>query len=264
MKKIKSAKPSQEELYKSNLESSIRDLRNLYVKNPPTVLFEVGERVKIGALDSTIISEVLDDGQIYIVDVIRKTRDGVSEYKAAWSWTSIEKYREDFKDEEIIHDRNGLFLNYSQREVYSIISKYYHFGIEMNPEYQRDLVWSEQDKVNLIASVFNGIDIGKFLFVHLEWSDREDHKGYEVIDGKQRISALVEFFENRFPYKGKYYKDLHPHDKNWFTGYSISYAEVKGITQKQKYEYFLKVNTCGRIVSQDHLDKVQKLLDECE
>lgn len=260
----KPIKISQEELQKKNLESTIKSLRELYVKNTPTVFFEVGERVTIGNLDSTIISEVLDDGQIYIVDVIRKERNGTSYYKNAWSWTDIEKYRDNFKECEILHNRGGLFLNYSQRQVRSILTNYYYFGIEMNPDYQRDLVWSQEDKFNLIASVFAGVDIGKFLFVHLEWGDREDHKSYEVIDGKQRITALVEFYENRFSYKGKYYKDLHPHDKHWFTDYSISYAEVKGITQRQKYEYFLKVNTSGHVVSQEHLNKVKRLLNECK
>lgn len=134
----------------------------------------------------------------------------------------------------------------------------------MDPDYQRELVWSIEDKVKLIQSIFENVDIGKFLFVHLEWDDREDHKSYEVIDGKQRITALVEFYENRFPYKGKYYKDLHPRDKNHFYDYCVSFVEVKNITQKQKYQYFLKVNTGGKVVAEEHLDHVRELLKNCE
>jgi hypothetical protein len=261
MKKIKK---TQEEIAEDNLKRDIEDLRNLYGRNIPSVFFEVGERVQIGNLDSTIISEVLDDGQIYVVDVIRSDREGVKKYKAAWSWTEIEKYYASFDDSEILYKDDGLFLNYSQRNLSAIFSNYYYFGLDLDPVYQRELVWTEEDKVNLIDSIFHRVDIGKFLFIRRDYYDRPDHKSYEVIDGKQRITALIEFYENRFSYKGKFYKDLHPRDKHHFKEYSISFAEVKNITEKQIYQYFLKVNTCGKVVSQEHLNKVKELLENCD
>ena len=50
----------------------------------------------------------------------------------------------------------------------------------------------------LLDSIFKNIDIGKFVLIHLsdsEWVERGF--GYEILDGKQRLSALIEFYENK-------------------------------------------------------------------
>jgi uncharacterized protein with ParB-like and HNH nuclease domain len=41
----------------------------------------------------------------------------------------------------------------------------------MNPEYQRGFVWKEEHKLKLIDSIFNGIEIGKMVFVRLPWKE---------------------------------------------------------------------------------------------
>jgi uncharacterized protein with ParB-like and HNH nuclease domain len=69
----------------------------------------------------------------------------------------------------------------------------------MNPDYQRDLVWSLEDKVNLIDSIYNDIEIGRFAFIKTDYSknnfDFDKDFYWEILDGKQRISAIIDFFE---------------------------------------------------------------------
>ena len=51
----------------------------------------------------------------------------------------------------------------------------------------------------------------------------------------------------------------------YFENYSISYGELsKKTTEKQKYKYFLKINSSGRLVDPEHLKYVQELYDKCE
>lgn len=257
----KTNKANQQEL---NLQHSIKDIRDRYVKNEPTKRFEIGERVQIGNLDKTIIKDILDDGQIYIVDVTRKERNGISEYVTVFAWDNINKYKtiEEIKQIPILKKENKFQLHYSQRSLSCLWSMIYNFGLDSDPIYQRDYVWELEDKVKLIDSIFHHVDIGKFLFVHNEYHDREDHKSYEVIDGKQRINALFEFYENRFPYKGIYFKDLHPQDKSHFENYPISYAEVRNVSMKDKLELFLKVNTTGKVIDESHLNKIREMKEE--
>ena len=154
-------------------------------------------------------------------------------------------------------------LSYSQRSMQDIFIKTYNHGIDMSPDYQRGNVWGLEDKVKLIDSIFNNVDIGKFTFIKLPF--KSESPAYEILDGKQRITALVEFLENRFQYKGIFYKDLSLTDQDHFDGYCISYAETsENITQKQKYKYFLKLNVSGHVQSKEHIEYVQKLYDECE
>ena len=68
----------------------------------------------------------------------------------------------------------------------------------------RGNVWDIEDKVKLIDSIFNNIDVGKFAFIKVPYKDNSP--SYECLDGKQRVTALIEFYEGRFEYKGlKYY-----------------------------------------------------------
>lgn len=73
----------------------------------------------------------------------------------------------------------------------------------MDPDYQRDYVWADKDKEYLLDSIFSKLDIGKFVLVEQDskvWF--ETHNMYEILDGKQRLSTLVAFYENRIPYHG--------------------------------------------------------------
>ena len=82
----------------------------------------------------------------------------------------------------------------------------------MNPDYQRDYVWELSDKQLLIDSIFNNIDIGKFAFIHLDYKTwNKTGYAYEILDGKQRLKTIIDFYENRFSYKGIYYNDLSKH-----------------------------------------------------
>ena len=67
----------------------------------------------------------------------------------------------------------------------------------LNPPYQRESgVWSTVKKQLFVDSLMNGYDVPK-IYVH-ELRDNRRFQ-YAVIDGKQRIGAIWEFFDDGFP-----------------------------------------------------------------
>lgn len=65
--------------------------------------------------------------------------------------------------------------------------------IVLDPVYQRNIVWAESDMANFINSVLKGIAPNNVLF-------NKDENGNSVcIDGKQRITSLCRFKDNKFP-----------------------------------------------------------------
>ena len=125
-------------------------------------------------------------------------------------------------------------------------------------KYQRGNVWSLEDKQLLIDSIFNNRDIGKFVFCRLKYEPNS--KGYEVLDGKQRITAIIEFIEDRFEYKGFVFSELSWADQNQFDMVTIAIATIDEPTEKEKYEYFLKLNVAGHAVDPKHIEYVESLL----
>jgi hypothetical protein len=68
--------------------------------------------------------------------------------------------------------------------------------LNLHPEYQRRLVWDAQKRSLFIESLLMNIPIPPiFLF---EW----EYSRYEVMDGQQRLSTIVDFYDNRFRLKG--------------------------------------------------------------
>lgn len=61
----------------------------------------------------------------------------------------------------------------------------------INRRYQRKLVWSQQEKKNLIESILLAYPVPLILLA-------VSSKGYEVIDGMQRLNAIFGFIEQHF------------------------------------------------------------------
>lgn len=230
----------------------------------PTYLHKIGDSVHIGNLEDCIIIDILENGKVYKIDYTRVDNNYGRPIRnehviSYWKWLDVHPIV--LENHNLIKNED-LILNYSQRQMMDIFGKRYYFGIEMTPEYQRDYVWELSDKQLLIDSIFNNIDIGKFVFIKMEWNNHPLHCAYEILDGKQRIEAICSFYEGRFSYKNLLYKDLSKHEKNHFENYSISSAEISRTTEKQKLEYFLKLNRTGKVMSNEQLNKVENMLKD--
>ncbi|KAL0059216.1 hypothetical protein AAF712_014062 [Marasmius tenuissimus] len=73
--------------------------------------------------------------------------------------------------------------------------------IDLNAEYQRDVVWTTEKQSFLIDSIFSNFYIPPIIF-----SVRTLENGDELricIDGKQRLTAMFAFMEGKIPYKDK-------------------------------------------------------------
>ena len=74
---------------------------------------------------------------------------------------------------------------------------------KLDPEYQRRHRWNNQRKSRLIKSFLMNIPVPPvFLY-------ERDLARFEVMDGRQRLTALAEFYDNKFALEGlEYWPDL--------------------------------------------------------
>ena len=73
--------------------------------------------------------------------------------------------------------------------------------IDFSPSYQRmGRVWNKEQKQLLMDSVINGFDIPKIYFQFMPQNKNAlSIYNYAVIDGKQRLEAIFDFFKNELP-----------------------------------------------------------------
>lgn len=68
----------------------------------------------------------------------------------------------------------------------------------MSPPYQRLSVWSPEKKAFFIDSILKNLPIPP-VFLRQKIDDQSGKTSYEVIDGKQRLTSIIEFIEDAFP-----------------------------------------------------------------
>lgn len=144
------------------------------------------------------------------------------------------------------------------KERYSIadfINMYKRTSINLSPRYQRTGgIWKTADNQLLIDSIFNGIDLPKFYF-HLFPKDDNGKYQYSVIDGKQRILAIVGFFDNEYPLSKKF--------RFWENDPSV---DISGMYYKDIAEnypliagQFLQFGLDFTIIDSDDIDRIDSM-----
>ena len=254
MKKNKIGPPSEEGLK--------RIAENEIFCPEATYGFPEGTEVSVGALRNCVVKTVSEDGRFYEIEHNLRDKRKEGRETTFFPFYCVRNPRKD--DEETLVRNDDVRFTFMNQTIECLLGKVLKFGVNLDPPYQRGLVWTQEDKAKLIDSVFSNIEIGKFAFIHLPFVSAEAPT-YEILDGKQRLTALVDFYLDKFEYKGRTYSGLTQADANWFRNFPVAVAECREeIAETEKIRYFLMLNTTGRALDDEHLKKVRSLLGKTE
>lgn len=131
--------------------------------------------------------------------------------------------------------------------------------INLRPEYQRRLRWSDKQKSLLIESLLLNVPIPPVFLYESELAR------YEVMDGQQRLSTVSEYLSNEFPLaglenlgflRGKRYRELPPRIRRGLDRASISAIVLLHESQSQQGDasavrryVFQRLNTGGKALN---------------
>lgn len=107
-------------------------------------------------------------------------------------------------------------------------------------------------------------EIGRFVMRSKEKDSNVnlDEYLYEIVDGKQRLSTIMDFYLNRLAYKGVYYNELSPKDRYCFRNTYLSLANMEDATKEDALRVFLMVNQSGHPMDPTVLSNAKKLLQK--
>ena len=131
---------------------------------------------------------------------------------------------------------------------------------------QRDYCWTLDQKRELILSVIKGTDIQYFsviIYTDERINRRTDgHKMYKIIDGKQRLSTLIDFYNNKFSVillgQEYLYSELPKTIKYVFDMFDIHFNQTyeyydQLISDDNKIAWFEQINFAGTPQEKEHL-----------
>ena len=243
-------------------KSDIKDaLTQAKFAGKPTYYFPVGATVVHGAWPETTVLEVIEDGLVYVVRDVDMTQKKPDIREQVVAWISL---RPKMPGSTSFSSNEDIRLSYSNLTIESLIYRHIFAGVDFEPDYQRERVWTQEDKESLLDSIFMGADIGRFVF--RQRTDEEWHKdglSYEIVDGKQRLLTLLDFYENRLEYRGVMYNELSGRDRRRFLDANTALAELRNADREMVLRVFLMLHRGGRPVSEKVIEKAEHLLAEC-
>ena len=153
---------------------------------------------------------------------------------------------------EMLSKKRALDKIYKRRDRYEI------------PDWQRDEVWNDSKKQQLIDTILRGWKLPKFYFV----KTNDEPEEFEVVDGQQRLTAVFEFFDNELAlssqsakeFGAQLYKDLPSDVSDNFDDFEIEYDEISEATEEELTNFFQRLQQGLPLTSSEKLNAVHSAL----
>lgn len=132
--------------------------------------------------------------------------------------------------------------------------------LEIRPDYQRMAVWSNAARIMLIDTILKNIPMPK-IFIQAVIRDKDTYR--IIIDGQQRITAILDFLKGQFklesPYEGEYtncfFYDLPEHIQKNVFAYKVDINEIIDAPDEEIREIYSRVNKYTFALTKQELRK---------
>ncbi len=120
--------------------------------------------------------------------------------------------------------------------------------LELDPPYQRRSVWTSKDKQFFLDTIFNNFPCPA---VYLQKENSTKGPLYNVVDGKQRLSTVLDFYAGKIrigpkfaiaDLRGKKFQDLPEDRKSDFYNYIFMVEQIRSESTVDWGEVFQRVN----------------------
>ena len=141
-------------------------------------------------------------------------------------------------------------------------------GLQLNPEFQRGHVWTEEQQIAWIEYHLRGGKSGNTIYLnHPFWrSIREpresEYKDYVCVDGLQRITAAQRFVHNEIKVFGSYFKEFEDSVRTLQQTMILNVNDLK--TEKEVLQWYIDMNAGGTPHTSDEIERVKRMILELE
>ncbi len=139
----------------------------------------------------------------------------------------------------------------SDPDVETIVGRIKSGDLDLQPEFQRGEVWTRAKKQKLIDSILRDWHVPPIHVIENAKSQR-----HEVLDGQQRLAAIRDFVDNKFPVDGSiepldtaiqslgdlYYSDLPSEWRRRFNQFTIRLFRIVDYRSAEPAEIFFRLN----------------------
>jgi hypothetical protein len=151
-------------------------------------------------------------------------------------------------------------------EEMQVDNKRYKKTLEMNPDFQRGHVWTEEQQTSFIESLLQGgAKNARVIYLNCpDWNNESNlyYHDFVCVDGLQRYTAIKRFINYEIKAFGLYLNEYEDeeifHGKSFYMRLNINHLQ----TRAEVLKWYLQVNDGGTPHTKEEVNKVKKLLEE--
>jgi len=256
LKQVKISK-SQHYVDIENLKQQKIDLDNAIIQcfryRNPTRKFDVAELVTILNSEQTYsVVWSYADTKVYLLKNINTEEVIVSPWHEIFKKPKSKKRIKFFKSFR-------KAPNFQASKISDLITRYYTNDINMNPEYQVEFSWGKSKKEDFLESILinRAISIGNFSFMHI--FEKDEVQLEEIIDGKERLKTIIDFYEGKITFHEMFFSDLNQLDQEMFLTQACNIGTLpEAIEEEAVIDLFISMNTNSSSVSKSALKHLRR------
>lgn len=132
-------------------------------------------------------------------------------------------------------------------------------GVDLDPDFQRDHVWTKEQQTAYVEFVLRGGHSSRELLFNCKGWMRTFEGPFVLVDGKQRMTAARAFMKNEVPvFGGMVFGDFTDQLSVGGPSFRMSVNNLK--TRAEVLQWYLELNTGGTIHTSDEIEKVRVML----
>ncbi|WP_311078210.1 DUF262 domain-containing protein [Paenibacillus polymyxa] len=134
------------------------------------------------------------------------------------------------------------------------------YGLQMNPDFQRGHVWTEQQQISYIEFLLRGGKTARVIYLnnnHWQKMNPEGEEWFVCVDGLQRATAIRRFVNNEIQAFGFYFNEFEGRSR-MAQGVRIHINDLQ--TRKEVLQWYIEFNSGGTVHTEEEINRVKALL----
>lgn len=137
------------------------------------------------------------------------------------------------------------------------------YGLQLNPDFQRGHVWTEEQQIAWLEFFLRGGRTGRILYFNCPWwQDEKEDKGYNdfvCVDGLQRITAIRRFMNGEIPVFGSYVNEYE--DTMSIVRHSIKVNINNLKSEKEVLQWYIDMNAGGTPHTNEEIERIKQMIN---
>lgn len=153
-------------------------------------------------------------------------------------------------------EKMNISFDYLDRWINDMLND----GLQLNPDFQRGHVWTEEQQVKYVEYLLRGGVSGRaFYFNHPGWQGSWTGD-FVCVDGLQRITACMKFLNDELRVFGHLKSEFE--DRLRMADVTLEININRLMNREDVLEWYLELNDGGVVHSDEELDRVRRLLED--